>query len=275
MTLNNTIHRRRLLKLLGIAPAAVFVAGCQGQSTSATPASSWSGVAGSNVPWASGSADLITVDYPTTSVFSSANSCQVNLTNSATEGPCYFHVDTGEDITKGRSGVPMQLCAQLINEQCEPLAGYTVEVWHCDARGKYSGDTTGSSDAGRFDSNFCTENDTEALESNYLRGQRTTDDEGRVNFKSIFPGWYAGRVIHVHFAVKDPAGERRLVSQWVYPEGLCTDICTNHELYSSRGQQDTPLAKDGLVPADGGNQMLSTRRNDDGSLLAYGVIQIS
>lgn len=273
----NPMPRRNLLKLVGAVPAAVLLASCDGNSmnSSATSSPTVPVASGSGASWASGDADLITADFPKTSIFSSANTCRVSLTGSATEGPCYFQVNTGEDITQGRTGLPMQLCAQLTDEQCAPLEGYTVEVWQCDARGKYSGNTASSGDASRFNQRFCTENDSEALTSNYLRGQRTTDAEGRVNFKSIFPGWYAGRVIHIHFAVTDPAGKRRLVSQWVYPESLCTEICTDHELYSARGKQDTPLVKDGLVPADGGNQMLATKRNNDGTLLAYGVIQIS
>lgn len=286
---NKSIPRRDLLKAAGVMPAMALLAGCQNsdgpKATSsgplngpgATPAAGSSAAVtrtGSSTQWAAGGADLITADFPETTIFSTANTCKVDLTGSATEGPCYFQVDTGADIAQGRTGVPMQLCARVVNKNCEPLEGYTVEVWQCDARGKYSGNTSGSDDAGRFKLGFCTENDAEAKASNYLRGQQKTDSDGRVNFKSVFPGWYAGRVIHIHFAVSDSSGKRRLVSQWVFPEELCTDICTNHELYSQRGKQDTPLAKDGLVPADGGNQLLSTRRNSDGSLLAYGVIQV-
>lgn len=194
------IRRRDLLMAVGLVPAAGLLTAC-GTNNPAPTGTSSAGTEtltaspkigaspsgpGSKQSWASGGADLITVDFPEISLFEKANTCQVNLTGSATEGPCYFQVDTDKDITQGRTGVPMQLCARLIDKKCEPLQGHTIEVWHCDARGKYSGNTSGSDDADRFDLGFCTENDADAKASNYLRGQQTTDTDGRVNFKSIF-----------------------------------------------------------------------------------------
>ena len=59
---------------------------------------------------------------------------------------------------------------------------------------------------------------------------------------------------------------------------LAEEICTTHDLYADRGAQDTPLAggRDGVFPASGYEQFqLSTARNTDGTLLGYGVIQVS
>ena len=35
----------------------------------------------------------------------------------------------------------------------------------------------------------------------YLRGTWKTDRQGRVTFKTIFPGWYQGRCVHIHTKV--------------------------------------------------------------------------
>ncbi len=224
--------------------------------------------------WASGTTQLITVDYPDTSIFTSAATCVLSLTPGLMEGPCYFQTDTVDDISAGKAGLPMQLCLQLVDGQCEPLKDYTLEVWHCDTRGIYSGDTSASADAARFAGAFCTEDDAEAQSSTYMRGQGTTDADGRVNFKTLFPGWYRGRTIHIHFAVTDPQGTTRIISQWCYPDELADQICTTHDQYSDRGVQDTPLAQDTVFPPDSSPFVLSTRANTDGTMLSYGVIQI-
>ena len=97
--------------------------------------------------WLIGGTALVTASYPDDSIFDNGGSCEVNLTGSTTKGPCYFQDSTGEDISEGFTGLPMLLCLRLIDSNCEPLANHTVEVWHCDANGVYSGDTSESADA--------------------------------------------------------------------------------------------------------------------------------
>jgi protocatechuate 3,4-dioxygenase beta subunit len=233
--------------------------------------------AASSGGWASGGTDLITVGYPDSSVFASLGACSLSLTPGTTEGPCYFSTDTGEDISQGSTGLPMQLCLQLVDATCSPLAGYVIEVWHCDTRGVYSGDTSGSDDADRFAGGFCTAGDDEAESSTYFRGQLTTDADGRVNFKTCFPGWYGGRTIHIHFAVSDPDGTSRVISQFCFTDEMCDEICTTHDRYADRGAQDTPLAggTDTVFPRSGYEEyLLATERNSDGSMLAYGVVRV-
>ncbi|MFT3852126.1 MAG: hypothetical protein QM733_05235 [Ilumatobacteraceae bacterium] len=292
------LSRRRLLGGLIAAPIVVTLHGCSsdgagsgttegtspGSDTPGTSAgSTTTGPAGTTAAtvapasgWASGGTELITVDFPATSIFATAATCTVSLTQGTTEGPCYFQADTSDDISLGKTGLPMQLCLQLVDEACTPLADHTVEVWNCDTRGIYSGDTSASDDASRFAGSFCTDDDAESLKSTYLRGQATTDADGRVNFKTIFPGWYRGRTIHIHFAVSDPDGTTRVISQWCYPDALTEEICTTLDLYADRGVQDTTLASgtDTVFPADYEPFVLSTQANGDGTMLSYGVIQI-
>ncbi len=35
----------------------------------------------------------------------------------------------------------------------------------------------------------------------YLRGTWRTDRQGRVTFRTVFPGWYQGRCVHIHTKV--------------------------------------------------------------------------
>ena len=32
----------------------------------------------------------------------------------------------------------------------------------------------------------------------YLRGTQNTDADGMVEFRTIYPGWYTGRTVHIH-----------------------------------------------------------------------------
>jgi protocatechuate 3,4-dioxygenase beta subunit len=34
---------------------------------------------------------------------------------------------------------------------------------------------------------------------NWLRGAQVTDANGKATFTTIYPGWYSGRAVHVHF----------------------------------------------------------------------------
>lgn len=306
------LERRRILKMLGggmLLSSPLLLSACGGGSASTTVSSSGtdssSATTGTTTTtaastttdssttttstttssgtttaakWAAGTTGLITAAYPGDSIFESGNTCTISLTETTTEGPCYFGVNTGEDISSGLSGLPMQLCLKLVDMYCQPLAGYQVEVWHCDNRGIYSGDTSKSFDSSRFAGSFCTNNDSASLASTWYRGMLTTDSSGRVNFKTCFPGWYRGRTIHIHFAVSDSAGNSRVISQFCFADTLTKEICTTHEYYSSRGEQDTTLAggRDSVFPRSGYESfMLATQQNADGTMLAYHTIQIA
>lgn len=87
------------------------------------------------------------------------------------------------------------------------LAEARVELWQCSARGVYSGVRDPHADTrGR----------------NYLRGYRIADAEGRARFATIYPGWYPGRAVHLHFAIHRGQGLRREVftSQLYFDDAL-------------------------------------------------------
>lgn len=272
----NLLTRREALvisgKVLALGSCGVLstsLLGCGENSTT--------GITGTG-NWAEGGTDLISTSYPSDSLFTSTGVCPVAVTTQTTEGPCYFADTTGEDISLGLEGLPMQLCLRLIDANCNPLQGYKIEVWHCDAEGVYSGDTSSSSDSSSFAGDFCTGGDSAAEQSTWFRGVLTTNSSGRVNFKSCFPGWYSGRTIHIHFAIIDSNNNRQLVSQFCFTDKLAEQICTTHSLYSSRGSQDKPLSggSDTVFPSSGYEVFqLRTQQNDDDTLLAYHTIQLT
>ena len=70
---------------------------------------------------------------------------------------------------------------------CEPIRDAIVEIWHPDAAGQYSGYR------GPGDNRADTSGET------LLRGMQITDTNGNVEFVTIYPGWYPGRTVHIHF----------------------------------------------------------------------------
>jgi protocatechuate 3,4-dioxygenase beta subunit len=125
---------------------------------------------------------------------------------------------------------------------CAPVRGAQVDLWQCDAAGVYSGVQ---------DRTFNTVGQT------FLRGYQTTDVRGTANFVTIYPGWYPGRAVHVHFKVRTtPAAERgyEFTSQLYFDEAL-TDRVFAREPYSSRTGQRQRNEADGIF-RNGGQQLI-------------------
>jgi len=286
--------RRKALKSIGMAITAipvVSILGCNSADstnetatastgTSTTAENTTANTTDSNQTnsgnWAVGGTELITDNFPEDSLFETTSACTIALTKSTTEGPCYFANNASEDISTGLTGLPMMLCLRLVDSNCQPLAGYEIAVWHCDTQGVYSGDTSNSADSSRFAGDFCTGGDNAAEQSTWYRGELITDSNGRVNFKSCFPGWYAGRTIHIHFSVKNN-NNNEVISQFCFSDEFTEEICTTHSEYSNRGTQDTPLTggRDTVFSSDYQDFQMEISQNSDGSLLAYKTIQIN
>ncbi|MCA1715533.1 MAG: hypothetical protein LC781_01310 [Actinobacteria bacterium] len=126
---------------------------------------------------------------------------------------------------------------------CGPLAGAVVDVWHCDAAGQYS----------------AVEDNTEGfstLEETFLRGYQVTDENGVARFTTIYPGWYRGRAVHIHFTIRDsPESEQgyEFTSQ-LYFDAL-TDEVHSQGPYAEKGERDQRNSTDGIYQ-DGGDEML-------------------
>lgn len=122
---------------------------------------------------------------------------------------------------------------------CAPLAGAWVDIWHCDAAGAYSDSDRGT--AGK----------------RFLRGYQVTDGAGTANFATIYPGWYPGRAVHIHFKVRVMAGPalgHEFTSQ-LYFDDAVSDRVFSSRPYSARGKRDVRNHDDGLFRR-GGNRLL-------------------
>lgn len=119
------------------------------------------------------------------------------------------------NITEGQPGVPLDLTLEVVDvgRGCVPLAGAAVYVWHCNREGAYSGYALGSlgNHSGKT----------------WLRGVQLTDGSGRATFRTIYPGWYPGRVTHIHFQVyvgDRQRGRATATSQLVFPEEVTAAV---------------------------------------------------
>lgn len=294
-----TLNRRKLIKTLGSAAAVTpffALVNCGGgggsdnsdatsNSTSTTSNTTTSSNTTANTEtttettttseWASGGTAAFTTVFPPSDPFASGLGNLCTVTSAYTLGPCYFSPDDfRDDISEGQLGVPMVLALKLVDADCNPIANANIEVWFCNREGLYSGDTSTSSDASRFNRAFCTDNDSEAVAARWFRGVQTTDSDGLVYFKGCFPGWYASRTTHIHFKITQ-GNIQTLVSQFCFDDDLCNDIYLNHVDYTGQAK-DTSNTRDSVFNASTvDNYMFTVERQSDNSMLAYKAIQLS
>jgi protocatechuate 3,4-dioxygenase beta subunit len=160
-----------------------------------------------------------------------------------TEGPYFVdekldRSDIRSDPADGtvRPGAPLRLAlrvSRLTAGACAPLAGAMVDVWHCDALGAYSG----VADRGG-----------RAMGQKFLRGYQVTDGDGLARFTTIYPGWYEGRTVHIHFKIRSAAGGGRaheFTSQLFFDDAL-TDQVFAQPPYAARGPRRVRNPRDGI-----------------------------
>jgi protocatechuate 3,4-dioxygenase beta subunit len=130
------------------------------------------------------------------------------------EGPFYFCINPGvADIARGRSGTPLTVALRAVDKAtCRPIRNAVIDVWHCDAAGLYSGHDLAVDEATKE-----TRHTPPVNGDRYCRGALRTDQDGIAEFRSIYPGYYVERAIHIHFKVH--LGDRAfLTNQALLPE---------------------------------------------------------
>jgi protocatechuate 3,4-dioxygenase beta subunit len=224
------LTRRDTLKLLGVTSAALLAGCVPGLSGTAEPAGpATPGIAGTRA--------------------ASLPACIVRPEE--TEGPYFVdekldRSDIRSDPSDGslKEGLPLQLRFRVsqVKNNCAPLAGATVDVWHCDALGVYSD----ASDPG-----FNTRG------KKFLRGYQVTDADGLVQFTTIYPGWYPGRTVHIHFKIRAGAGTGSVYdfTSQLFFEDAITDTVLAQPPYAARGERTLRNGGDGIFQ-NGGDQLL-------------------
>lgn len=172
------------------------------------------------------------------------------VTPAQTEGPYFVDEQLNRaDIRDGEVGIPLQLTLRVmsvVGGNCEPTVGAIVDIWHCNALGVYSGVQDRAS---QFNT----------LGQDFLRGYQVTDESGTVQFSTLYPGWYPGRAVHLHFKVRTSPGAAQgleFTSQ-LYFQDAVTDTVFAQEPYASRGPRSTRNERDRIYQG-GGDQLTLT-----------------
>ncbi|WP_295717292.1 hypothetical protein [Mucilaginibacter sp.] len=160
--------------------------------------------------------------------------CDDPITPPVPEGPYYKNEKLNRaNIVERKAGTPVKYIFMVEDKHCKPIKGAIVDIWQCDSEGHYS--------------DFKAEN---TLNETWLRGYQVTDDKGKCEFTSIFPGWYTNRLTHLHAKVHingetvlttnlffDKKVENTIHKQPLYPKGPNPTTIT--EDYELRVDKDT------------------------------------
>ena len=239
----HVLTRREVLALFGTAGTAAAIAACApGAVGSAGAASGAPAATGSAAPDATGSASASASAAVTTPI----PSCVVRP--ELTEGPYFVDVQLDRSDIRSdpggaaaRDGLPLELVfavSRIEAGACVPFEGALVDVWHCDADGLYSGvsdrfgDTTGQA---------------------WLRGYQVTGADGVARFTTIYPGWYQGRAVHIHFKIRTDADADQgleFTSQLFFDDAISDEVYA-FEPYVGNGERGTRNANDGIFGQSG------------------------
>jgi protocatechuate 3,4-dioxygenase beta subunit len=211
---NKDMSRKEALGVLGLTGVSILV-GCGG-----------------------GGGDTITTPTPTPDPSATPAPGSCVLIPSETEGPYPLYSVLSNsamnraNITEGKAGVPLMVTFKLVNvgSSCGPVTNGFVYIWHTDKEGNYSG--YGNS-----------------VGQTFMRGYQAVNSNGEVTFTTVYPGWYQGRITHIHFQVylNGVNGAVTATSQIAMP------IATNQTvyastLYSAKGQNTSvaDFSSDGI-----------------------------
>lgn len=236
------LTRREVLALFGTTAGGALLVACM-PSVLTSPSASSSPGASAN-PAASGVAGV--------------PSCIVRP--ELTEGPYFVdeklnRSDIRSDPDSGvvEAGAYLALAyavSRIDASSCTPFAGALVDVWHCNALGIYSdvNDPSGSTVGQQF-----------------LRGYQVTDADGMARLTTVYPGWYSGRAVHIHFKIRTDAGADaglEFTSQLFFDDAQSAAVYTR-DPYASKGSPDVPNASDAIYNQSGGQALLTVTEDGD------------
>lgn len=247
------LNRREALLLFGGASAAVLIGGGMVKLVAAQSGSG-AGTATATpaaTPAATGTAVPACVVRP-----------------ALTEGPYFIESELNRPDIRSepsddsiKEGALLKLLFRVFDVSgglCAPLEGAMVDVWHCDADGVYSGVT---------DRSFNTS------DLRFLRGYQLTDENGDAAFTTIYPGWYPGRTVHIHFKIRtEPdADEGTEFTSQLFFDDLFTDEVYTQAPYNARGRRNTLNRQDGIFAESEGLLTLDVQEDEEGYTAVFGI----
>lgn len=266
------LSRREVLALLGVG-GVTLLAACTVPATGPTAGAT------ATQPSAEAATAATMAADPTAQAAAAAEVATVEAVNTATvpscivrpeltEGPYFVDLqlnrsDVRVEPTDGsvKDGAPLELIfqvSQVSPDGCPPLEGAVVDIWHCDAQGVYSG----VSDP-RFDTS----------QLSFLRGYQATDANGSARFMTIYPGWYSGRAVHIHFKIRTASTANatwEFTSQLFFDEAVTAGVFSQPP-YADKGLADVPNAADSIFRSGGDQLLLTPTVTADGYAVTFDI----
>jgi protocatechuate 3,4-dioxygenase beta subunit len=267
------------------------------------------GVAGATALLGRGAREILAVSAATGSVV--ADDRRTGRTNqhhtpdcvvqpALTEGPYFVdeklnRFDIRSDPATGtvKEGALLKLnlyVAEVTDRACIPVRGAQVDVWHCDALGAYSDigaggggapppgggmpPTGGTPPAGPPpDGNPGGGGNPDTTGQKFLRGYQITDSNGSVQFTTIYPGYYTGRAVHIHFKIRLFTGTEKtfeFTSQFFFDDAFSDQVFTLAP-YNTKSARDTLNINDGIYNEGGSQLLLNLTPDGDGYTTTFKV----
>ena len=256
---DNLLSRRDTLRLLGAAGATAFVGGADKNVLGLLPTTNLSATAeaASAVPNLLSTSNIINP-----AIFAAAPRVKMDIDQlscvtkpALTEGPFFvdeklnradIRSDPSNNTVKAGTLLKVKFYVSRVSgSTCTPLVGAWVDLWHCDSSGGYS-DVSGQGNPNNLGQKF-------------LRGYQVTDANGSVEFTTIYPGWYSGRTVHMHYKVRLFNGTTQtyeFTSQLCFDDTLTDQVFTQTP-YNTRGTRNTRNSNDNIYQSGGTAILLS------------------
>lgn len=187
-----------------------------------------------------------------------------------TEGPYFVdeqlnRADIRNDPATGKTseGVPLTLNFTVSNingKGCDAIANAVIDIWHCDAAGVYS-DVIDNN--GLFN--------TKGVK--FLRGLQKTNASGQAQFTTIYPGWYQGRAVHIHFKIRwtDAANKAHSFTSQLYFDDALSDTIFKNTPYNTSRPRDTRNAQDFIFRRGGQDLLLNLIQDGSGYVANFSI----
>lgn len=170
------------------------------------------------------------------------------------------------DIRESKTGVPLTVRLQIVDasDGCTPVSNAAVYIWHCDKDGLYSG--------------YNVSNNAAQTDLTYLRGIQLTDANGEVSFTTIYPGWYAGRITHIHVQVylnNNFSVTATATTQLAFPQDATQAVYASTLYTKGQNSSVTSFASDNVFSDGTSTEMVSLTGDVSAGYTAQLVIAIA
>ena len=187
--------------------------------------------------------------------------CNDPITPPVPEGPFYKNEQLNRiNITENQKGIPIDYIFKVEDKNCKPILGAIIDIWQCNSEGHYSDFKQEHTDSEKW-----------------LRGYQQTNAHGMCRFTAVFPGWYEGRITHLHVKVVIDK-EDVLTTNCFFPKEI------ENEVYSSplypKGINPITISGDAELRVDKNTKrhdalVMQVEKDNNGKLIASYTIAVA